>query len=92
MFVLEVKQNTYVNAYDSTTKQDLGDESGEYELQPGSYPIREFDVDINQVYCMTIIKDNKLIQIEFCDDCEDDDSLTNYLEIKYLKGGKQCLE
>ena len=85
MFVLEVKQNTYVNACDSTTKQDLGDESGEYELQPGLYPIREFDVDINQVYCMTIIKDNKHIEIQFCDDCEDDDPLTNYLEIKYSK-------
>lgn len=85
MFVLEVKQNTYVNAYDSKTKQDLGDESGEYELQPGLYPIREFDVDINEVYCMTIIKDNKLIEIQFGDYCEDDDSLANYLEIKYLK-------
>ena len=84
----EVKQNTYVNACDSTTKQDLGDESGEYELQPGLYPIREFDVDINEVYCMTIIKDNKLIEIQFGDYCEDDDSLTNYLEIKYSKGGK----
>lgn len=89
MFVLEVKQNTYVNAFDSTTKQELGDESGEYELQPGLYPIREFDVDINEVYCMTIIKDNKLIEIQFGDYCEDDDSLTNYLEIKYSKGGKQ---
>ena len=88
MFVLEVKQNTYVNAFDSTTKQKLGDESGEYELQPGLYPIREFDVDINEVYCMTIIKDNKLIEIQFGDYCEDDDSLTNYLEIKYSKGGK----
>ena len=88
MFVLEVKQNIYVNAYDSKTKQDLGNDSGEYKLQPGLYPIREFDVDINQVYCMTIIKDNKLIQIQFFDDCEDDDSLTNYLEIKYLKGDK----
>lgn len=85
MFVLEVKQNTYVNACASKTKQDLGDESGEYELQPGLYPIREFDVDINQVYCMTIIKDNKPIEIQFGDYCEDDDSLTNYLEIKYLK-------
>lgn len=85
MFVLEVKQNTYVNACDSTTKQDLGNESGEYELQPGSYPICEFDVDINQVYYMTIIKDNKPIEIQFFDDCEDDDPLTNYLEIKYLK-------
>lgn len=85
MFVLEVKQNTYVNAYDSKTKQDLGNDTGEYKLQPGLYPIREFDVDINQVYCMTIIKDNKLIEIQFCDDCEDDDPLTNYLEIKYLK-------
>ena len=85
MFVLEVKQNTYVNAFDSTTEQDLGDESGEYELQPGLYSIREFDVDINEVYCMTIIKDNKPIEIQFGDYCEDDDSLTNYLEIKYLK-------
>ena len=54
-------------------------------MQPGLYPIREFDVDINQVYCMTIIKDNKPIEIQFGDYCEDDDSLTNYLEIKYLK-------
>ena len=86
MFVLEVKQNTYVNAFDSTTKQDLGDESGEYELQPGSYPIREFDVDINQVCCMTIIKDNKPIEIQFLDEGDEaDDPLTDYLEIKYLK-------
>lgn len=90
MFVLKVKQNTYVNAYDSKTKQDLGDDTGEYKLQPGLYPIREFSVDINQVYCMTIIKNNKPIEIQFCDECEDNDSLTNYLEIKYLilKGDK----
>lgn len=85
MFVLEVKQNTYVNAYDLKTKQDLGDDTGSYELQPGLYPIREFSVDINQVYCMTIIKGNKPIEILFGDYCEDDDLLTNYLEIKYLK-------
>ena len=85
MFVLEVKQNTYVNACDSKTKQDLGNESGEYELQPGLYPILEFCVYINQLCCMTIIKNNKSIEIQFCDDCEDDDPLTNYLEIKYLK-------
>lgn len=85
MFVLEVKQNTYVNAFDSITKKDLGNDSGEYELQPGLYPIREFDENVNEVYCMTIIKDNKPIEIQFGDYCEDDDPLTNYLEIKYLK-------
>ena len=89
MFVLEVKQNTYVNAYDSETKRDLGNDAGEYKLQPGSYPIREFSVDINQVYCMTILKDNKFIEIQFFDDCEEDDPFTNYLEIKYSKGSKQ---